>query len=915
MRFRAARFLFPRVAAVAVAAGACSLLATSRAPRGEPPRVTQERAGDGGVTPAAAAPAPAGGAQHVVYRFTEHLGDAKLDAPSFDRALTTLRAHWRRLGPPFTPASPRTAPYLTTVALRTSAHETQATMPIGGGKAWRPDARIWNMNEGSFDQRESILAPSGSAYAFDVTVPSGATFVASPGTVNATRDTTVFTVRVVSADGASRDLCAARVPPALARRWSDLRCDLSALGGARVTLVLSVTSEPPTDADRAVASPVPADKPRRRAPDAAGEDGGAPLVETLASPGAPVAALWGNPELRAPSASALPYNVLFVVVDALRPDVIASMHVPEEDARARAARVPPLEARLPRIEGLTPNIDALVRRGARFTSAYSAACWTRPGTLAMLTGARSSELGIDTLQWAIRPPQPGRFYESNPPLLPLLARRRGATAAAFVNNYFMVGYAAVGVDMGFERLEDHRYRTRDTLEITRSATEFLRANRDTRFFAFVNYNSPHEPYEPPKEMLDRVPKPPEGPADPGVRAYMAEAAKDDEAIGVLLRTLDELDLTKRTIVVLTADHGETLSAAHVGTSLLDRMPIRYHHAVSNFEETTRVPIVIAAPGLVPEGASVRARVRTTDLAPTLVELLGLERSARMSGRSLLGLVRGEAEEPRVVVSEGRGSRAILHGKHRLVVREGKVRTTIRRDGSRTVSEELFDLEADPGEREDLAPQRPDLVRELKARLSAELAGVPVAGSAAALAPDPVQPAPALRMRFVGGGRPRRVSGTITFGAEGASPKSVKVTPVELGEEVVRVSGARVELSLVTSPSAVVGVDLVVDPPSLPAAFDLYLDDAPFPPSRVHGGAWGFAAPALARGVFDDATRAAAAGAALPYLDPHRDDGLFVVRSASIEEPAAGDGDGEGARELERLLREWGYAHGGADAGR
>ena len=104
-----------------------------------------------------------------------------------------------------------------------------------------------------------------------------------------------------------------------------------------------------------------------------------------------------------------------------------------------------------------------------------------------------------------------RFYASDPPLLALTLRRKGVVTRAFVNNYFMVGYAPIGIDMGFERVMDERYRTRDTLEITQDATAWLKENKDQRFFLFVNYNSPHEPYEPPKKMIERIPPPPARP--------------------------------------------------------------------------------------------------------------------------------------------------------------------------------------------------------------------------------------------------------------------------------------------------------------------------------------------------------------------------------------------------------------------
>ena len=128
------------------------------------------------------------------------------------------------------------------------------------------------------------------------------------------------------------------------------------------------------------------------------------------------------------------------------------------------------------ITKLTLSRFRLDGRSLSFLHAYSGGSWTRPGTLSMLAGEHSSELGLPTLPWVLPPNDVARFYASSPPLLPLLLQKNGYVTRAFVNNYFMVGYAPVGVDMGFERVDDHRYRTRDTLEITKSATEWLRAH-------------------------------------------------------------------------------------------------------------------------------------------------------------------------------------------------------------------------------------------------------------------------------------------------------------------------------------------------------------------------------------------------------------------------------------------------------
>lgn len=884
-----------------------------------------------------AAPAPG---YEVALRLLEATNEVRVDAPNAASAQPLLAAHWRKMRPAwFTPVGPLSR-FVTSVALRSSAtstSEAQWLASAGPGKAWAPDAKVWNMNEGSFEQRDALVAMPPATFTFRAAIPRGAKLSFAEGTLNAMHEVAVFVITVVDAKGEAREVYRHRLPLTHARRWTEASCDLDAYAGQTVELRLSTESAPATTEERRAAArqrevirladldagaaadgrapvlaapPPPADDAGAAGAAGAAEDAGAAGAakeEKLARPGIPLA-LWGSPALLAHVVPRAPYNVLWIVVDALRADVLASFHDDAEDAKKRAAPSPPLEALLPKVPGLTPNLDALAARGARFTNAYSAATWTRPGTAAMLAGARSSELGLDTLAWTLKPADVARFYASEPPLLPLAARRHGMATHAFVNNYFMDGYAPVGVDLGFEHVADHRYRTRDTLEITRDASSWITKHADTRFFLFVNYDSPHEPYEPPPHMLERVPPPPAGPADPMARLYLAEAAKDDDAIGVLLGSLARAGVRERTIVVLTADHGETLSSAHAGTSALDRMPVRYHHAVSNYEETTRVPMIVVAPGLLPEGREVKARVRSTDLAPTVGALLGFEPHARASGRSLVPLAKGEQErDERVVVSEGRGTRALIHGRHRLIVREGLARTTFTPERTVTASEELYDLVDDPGERHDLAPSRPELVAEMRARLDAALANASVAGSAAATngAADEAK-RPTLRLRFVGGVRPRRVSGSLVMGDAKTKARSFTVEPVELGRDALKLTGAKADVAFTTSASAAVGFDVVVDPETAPVSWELYLDDQPWPADAWFGGPYGLVAPALRSGITTEAARLAAQSSFLPPIDPRRDVGVFVVRERRVEPPFE---SGEAVEEMARLLREWGYVPG------
>jgi arylsulfatase A-like enzyme len=845
-------------------------------------------------------------AYQVKVRLTDVMGDARIEAPNLVASKPYMLPHWRKMIGPWVHPSGEAGQMVMSVALRTSLMELQWAVPLSGGRSWVPDARIWNMNEGSFDQRDSIFAPTPSTIEFRVTVPANAKLDFSPAILQAINATTVFTVSVVGADGKETDVTTVRVQQGDVKKWVDASADLSKFAGQTVELRLKTSTDKPLASERKWLP-----KPE---PQTAEDKGDAPKMQEPPMPTMSLA-LWGNPIVYAKAPTAAPYNVLWIVVDALRPDVVSQLHDDEDDARKLAAKYPPLDALLPKIPGLTPNMDEIAKNGIRFARAYSGGAWTRPGTISMLSGMRSSELGIDTMNWVIQPEAIRRYYASDPPLLPLLLRKNGVYTTAFVNNFFMTGYASVAVDFGFERFDDNRYRTRDTAEITAHAVAWLKANGDKRFMLFANYNSPHDPYDPPVEYRKRVPPPPIGPKDPPVRLYMAEAAKDDDGIGVLLKTLDDLGIRKNTIIVVTADHGETLSMAHAGISMMDgQSPVRYHHAVSCFEETTKVPIIISLPGVADGGRLVRERVRNIDIVPTILEMEGIEPNPKITGKSLMPLIRGETEpDERVVVSEGRAMRAIIAGKWRLLIREREAQFVAGYGGP--IPEELFDLDEDPGERHNLAKERPDVVVEMKARLAAALKNVPIAGSAASLGEDKADK-PTLHLRFVGGGKAHRVSGALVVGDPKhppAQPPAIVVEPIGLAKESFRVDATRIEIALVTVNDFPIGYDVKIDPPATQVTWELYLDDQPWPANAIFAGPFGLVATSAALGLVSDEARAEAYSPQLPEIDPVRDLGFFVTRDRRGESGvASGQMSGDGAKEMNRLLQEWGYAHGSGD---
>ena len=403
---------FPRLAAVATAI-ACGVVAWKYGGGAEagtpPPHAAVASAIPVSLSDASAPPA---GDYEVAVRLIEIAKDAKFEMPHEAALKPIMRAHWRQQKPPFFPATGDASKFVTTIGLRTSANETQWATTLGkDNKTWAPEARVWNMNEGSFDQRESLVSPTPGTISYRITVPQGARFTFAEGTVNQADQPTAFVVTIVDQKGTSHVVHRHVLAASASRHWTDESADLSAFAGQAVELRLGTEvarGEKGEDRTRE-SEEVPASAYSGPGNGKPNIDAGVVREDALTTPSAAVA-LWGNPTILARTTPRAPYNVVWIVIDALRPDVVAAFHDDAEDAAKEHAPWPPMEALLPKVPGLTPEMDDLAKRGARFTHAYSAASWTRPGTLAMLSGARSTELGIDTTEWMIAPFQAARYY-------------------------------------------------------------------------------------------------------------------------------------------------------------------------------------------------------------------------------------------------------------------------------------------------------------------------------------------------------------------------------------------------------------------------------------------------------------------------------------------------------------------------
>jgi arylsulfatase A-like enzyme/Tfp pilus assembly protein PilF len=366
-------------------------------------------------------------------------------------------------------------------------------------------------------------------------------------------------------------------------------------------------------------------------------------------------------------------SVLLITIDTLRADALG----------AYGAR-----------DASTPWIDRLAREGVRFESAHAHNVVTLPSHANILSGLGPHRHGI-------RDNSGFRFPRGRPTLATLLKGagwRTGAFVSAFVLD------SRFGLDAGFDAYDDRLggaevhtaflVPERPGSRTVAAARAWLDQGGGGKSFCWVHLFEPHFPYAPPQPFAGRFPD----------RPYQGEVAAADAALEPLLRPLLARGAASRTLVVLTADHGESLGEHGERT-----------HGIFAYEATLRVPLVLWAPGLLSPRV-VKAPVAHVDLLPTVLDALGLPVPEGLDGRSLLPAAAGRATPPAPSYFEALSAHlnrgwAPLHG----VLAGGLKYVDLPEP-------ELYDVPRDASESRNAAGARPaDLegLRGLLARLRAE----------------------------------------------------------------------------------------------------------------------------------------------------------------------------------------------------
>ncbi len=392
---------------------------------------------------------------------------------------------------------------------------------------------------------------------------------------------------------------------------------------------------------------------------------------------------------------------MLVVVDALRRDRLPAYGAPRE---------------------IAPFLGELGRRGVVFERAHSTSSWTAPATASLLTGLHPLQHGVTSGLMATRRRQRqgervrlNRIPAAAETLAELMARA-GYAGFALTQNPNVS--ELLGFDQGFSRFRNQRRKDRAEELNSRllAWSGVLRASRP--YFLYLHYLDPHEPYRENAPWFDRTAR-----GEARTRsAYDSEVRVFDEHFR---RAFHELGWERETAIVVTSDHGEALGERGA-----------FGHGGSLHAELLDVPLLLVLPDGRGAGRRVAERVSHLDVLPTLAELLGVRPARDVAGRSLLPLVdgaRAPAGEPREILAHlkrqepGRPAmeqQALVKGDLKLI--SGAERGPL-----------LFDLARDPGERVNLAAQRPDLARALEARLRTLVRALrPLPGDASEVDLDP-----------------------------------------------------------------------------------------------------------------------------------------------------------------------------------
>lgn len=383
----------------------------------------------------------------------------------------------------------------------------------------------------------------------------------------------------------------------------------------------------------------------------------------------------------------------------------------------------------------SPNIDRFFKDGINFTNAYSQAPWTLPSHSSMLTGQYPKNNNVE-IPTDLLPPQAETIAET--------LRQNGFETAAFTTSPFMD--INLGLGQGFNYFKHHQD-WQDTIAVAREAKNWLRENRRKKFFLFLHSFQVHDPYSPERKFTKKIDSDYQGKTNSFdihdivklntskltldenelkriSSLYDGEVVQLDYYLGKIFAQIKNLGLDKKTVVILTSDHGEELG----------ERGLYGVHGYSLYDELVHVPLLIKMPQT--NLKKNPGLVELNDIYPTIMDILDINFQQAVDGQSLLKTSQGEINLARTVFSETSIEKNAMLAKIEDAYQNGQANTfrptlrepsavikakMVRQENFKLIqnldgSFELYNLESDPKEKSNLI----NTEREVLGRLQNEL---------------------------------------------------------------------------------------------------------------------------------------------------------------------------------------------------
>ena len=389
-------------------------------------------------------------------------------------------------------------------------------------------------------------------------------------------------------------------------------------------------------------------------------------------------------------------NVLFITIDTLRADHLSAWGYHLETS---------------------PNMDRIASEGVRYANAYTVTSRTAPSHYSMFSSRYPQEHGAKLNGFAV--PADTKFL-----YLPQILQRYKYKNGAFVSAWPLTK-RLTKLDPFFDTYDEDLSRSYQMInsmryaeDVTPRAIRWIEEHKEGPFFAWVHMFDPHSPYD---LRADFEPKPIPGRADhtkqrgqdivpDNLKAYNSEIFYTDHWVGKLVDAVDAMGLKESTLVVILADHGESIGERNY-----------QGHSSSLYENVVHIPMIFRMPGTIQAGKVVRTKVTTLDILPTLIDLTvkqadpGAKVPTEYVGRTLAGNLTGDATIPDRTVRyvAFSGQRWVMPGwLSKLWLRKLDFPESIGyRTGDRKViwkpskeDMQVFDLAKDPFENNPLKPE-------------------------------------------------------------------------------------------------------------------------------------------------------------------------------------------------------------------